>query len=469
MTIKKYAFLPLNKNASSMAVQNEFMVDYNNGELYINKGGPKLLSGENENEYINDIISSTMGLDDISMDDLAYTITQIMSYKNNILKSDGDIDDDLDFIYSIVSDLIIGSINLKDLVDSKVSGTGVLSDYNFNDTYVDKLKSIDKNANYYKHPDTPICDIRYVKSINSKTGMVEITSDDIGNLDVDPNANYYVHPTLPECDLTDNGVSFFNGQRGVISLNMKSLGLKNIKDMGLYNEVSQYLHLPTDYDGYSTPRSTSGLIDFFSVDLPYPVRGICSLTESKRELASDLHLVSMVGLFDDDTPFMYSNMKGYIDFNTISNAVQGTIGSITKSMVVGISNKGLIVNISGSIHYISMDLNSNIVIDKEHPILFNATPTDTGIFYIAGNKVVARPYKDYSKLGYSHETYAIRGGSYQHIANSIDENNRGIISIASDHEAYFAFADSFGVVRVVFINGANRYTHSGKGGMLYDL
>lgn len=468
MSDRRYAFLPLSKNSSGTAIQNEFMIDYDRGELYINdRGSPKILVGSDEDEYIDNVIYEIMGGDNITLDELSYMITQIISFKNSILGSDGD--SSLDFIYSIVKELIDGGINLKRLVDSKESGIGVLSDHNFDNTYISKLDSIDKNANYYAHPESPVCNIRYVKSINGKTGRVTITKDDIGNLNVDLNANRYIHPTLPECNLTDNGVSFLNGMRGVINLNLKSIGINNMKDMGLYNEISQYLHLPTDYDGYSTPKSASVLMDFFLVDIPSPVLAICSIFESKKELASSIYMVGLVGLLEDETPFMYSNITGYISFSDISNEVRGTIGNISKGSVESISNKGIKVKVNNSTHYISMSIHGKVIIDQTHPIRFDTTPTDTGIFYLSGNNVVARQYKYYSKLGYNNETYAIRGGSYKHIAESINHNGRGIISIASDHEAFFAFVDMYGVIRVVFTNRTNRYTHSGRGGMLHDL
>ena len=471
MSDKKYAFLPLSKSAKNIAIQNEFMIDYDIGELYINDhGSAQILTGKDEDIYIDEIIYELMGGDNISIDELSYIITQIISYKNNILDSGNyDLDESLDYIYSIISELIEGDINLKELVDSKVSGSGVLSDYDFDDTYLIKLDSIDYNANYYKHPDTPVCDIRYVKSVNGKTGHISISKEDIGNLNVDPNANRYVHPILPECDLTDNGVSFLNGMRGIINLNMSSIGIKNMKDMGLNNDVSHYLHLPTDYNGYATPKSAAMIMNFFLVDVPKPVKAICSIREAKPELASDFHLISLVGLLDDDTPFMYSNMKGYISFDEIANSVKSEIGNISVDMVIYISNRGIKINKGSNIYYISMNDNGVILVDNPHPIPFESSPTDTGIFYLSNNNVIARPHKYYSKLGYIDESYAIRGGSYKHIAESVNHNGRGIISIASDHEAFFAFVDSFGVIRVIFTNRANRYTHSGRGGMLHDL
>lgn len=469
MANKKYAFIPLSINNSDMAIQNEFMIDYDGGELYINDmGSPKMLRNDEEKEYIDIIMDRIFGDRNMSLSELSYIVAQIGMFKDEILESSGDMS--LDHIYSIVKDLIDSNINLKDLLDSKITEDGVLSDNDFTDSHLSKLNSIDKYANFYEHPDTPVCGIKFVKSINGKVGDATITSEDIGGLDIaDQNANRYVHPHLPECNLYDKGVSFINGRRGEVILNKDMVGLYDMKDMGLNNTVSQYIPLTIDSDGYATPKSTNMIMNFYIVDIPKPVKEIYSLTESLGELGSSMYFMALAGMLKDGTPFIYSNITGYIGYNTIRSNVSSILGGSAAISVTSISNKGIGIKRGSNNHMISVDRSGSITVDQTNVTKYEVTATDTGIYYLSNNEVVARSYIDYSKLGYITEDYAIRGGSYKYIAESINHNGRGIISIASDHEIFFAFVDGYGTVRAIFTNGVNRYTHSNIGGIFHDL
>ena len=210
-------------------------------------------------------------------------------------------------------------------------------------------------------------------------------------------------------------------------------------------------------------------MNFYIVDIPKPVKEIYSLTESLGELGSNMYFMALAGMLNDGTPFIYSNITGYIDYNTIRSNVSSILGGSATISVTSISNKGIGIKRGSNNHIISVDRSGSITVDQTNVTKYEVTATDTGIYYLSNNEVVARSYIDYSKLGYITEDYAIRGGSYKYIAESINHNGRGIISIASDHEIFFAFVDGYGTVRAIFTNGVNRYTHSNIGGIFHDL
>lgn len=239
----RVAYFPLKKESDYLADVNELIIDYNNYHTYI-----KADDGITIEQYpskraignISDNILADIKVPPGNMTGDTYTriYDNMMDVLDWIKGVRGDISNesgisDIDKIMVILSGLeyghdILGDIDKK--VNKEVNKT--LSEYNFDAYYKNKIDSVQFGANRYYHGREQQCSyVPPVTSVNEYYDHINLSIEDIDGLgDIDDGANYYEHPDDPVCYLENFGVIAVNGRSGNVTITASDIGMDKIRD-----------------------------------------------------------------------------------------------------------------------------------------------------------------------------------------------------------------------------------------------
>lgn len=249
MSYRRIPFKLLSYDQREIAVPKELLMDYNTGNLYI-----KI----NENEYINvgreivldlakeELEKITAGVreDGNTFRKLRELIAQLELWKNTL--EDASHDNILNIIYDKLRDLPDDGTTILQLIQGKVDKVNgkILVSNDFTNELLQKLNSIEYNANYYNHPQEKQCNYTPpVTSINGKSDEnIILTKKDFGLENVEENANRYVHPSARQCNVT--GITSVNNKTGNVTLTKSDIGLGNLEnyDMATNEDVKKWVN-----------------------------------------------------------------------------------------------------------------------------------------------------------------------------------------------------------------------------------
>lgn len=228
----RYPFYVLDYNKSDTSIHREII--YDGYDLYMNVNGNIIKAStiaieQTVNELLN-VIHDAIESKYNTIEDMILDHESLMSKIDNI-KGDG-INNGINYILDKFKGLKIGTI-INDEINNKATigfDSGVLSDNDFTDEYLDIINSAEFGAKKYTHPKIKQCKyISPVQSIFGRTGEVIITAEDFDLSDVDPNANNYMHPRSLECApihvKSVNGISLPS-----IKISKGTVGLENLVD-----------------------------------------------------------------------------------------------------------------------------------------------------------------------------------------------------------------------------------------------
>lgn len=252
------ALLPLHYESRRLSVNDEFIVDYKYGRFFINKEGIiEEICRDDLVDMVNESIDEVLNIN-VSTVDFNKLISNINTISDWVSSHTGtprgsriSTFDQLGFFLSGMNHF---NFTIKDMLDNKVNWVQgkELSDNDLSDRDVEKIESIEYGAETYVHPDEYQCDInRGVYKLNGYPepgiiGNIELSPYDIGLGNIDRNANYYEHPETKECD--SFMIESLNGMTGDVQFDKSTVDLPDMVNMPLSS--------PRDYmsdNSYATP------------------------------------------------------------------------------------------------------------------------------------------------------------------------------------------------------------------------
>lgn len=232
-------FIPLNIDNKDIAEHGELLVDLNSQELFIKSKDTEELVNIPTNDLIKDKTNELLSdiLDNVDTEgntleklySLSKALEEDMTFHTNI--NDSPLANNIYKIITMFSNYNNDEDTILNLLSNKIDveeGKG-LTRNNISDEDIDKINSIEEDANYYVHSIIPECGIvDDVHSVNGYTGIVKIFKKDIPGLEnVHPKANYYVHPEYKICDHIFK-VNTVNDYTGDVVLNKSDIGLDKL-------------------------------------------------------------------------------------------------------------------------------------------------------------------------------------------------------------------------------------------------